>query len=181
MKLWLIRHAQPLVAAGTCYGSCDVAADANATAQAAKALATELPQGLALRCSPLQRCEQQSTYLRGLRPDLTSFSDPRLAEMDFGAWEGRRWDAIAPAELAAWTAGFWDYRPGGGESVAMFMARVALAFDETRQRDRDCAWITHAGVIRAVTLLAAGTRQVRDAAQWPIEAPGFGDWTILEL
>ena len=34
-RLWLVRHAQPVVATGTCYGALDVPADAAATQVAA--------------------------------------------------------------------------------------------------------------------------------------------------
>ena len=38
MKLWLVRHAQPLVDAGVCYGRLDVAADPAATVRETAAL-----------------------------------------------------------------------------------------------------------------------------------------------
>ena len=69
MRLWLVRHATPLVAAGTCYGALDVAADAQATQQAALALARALPPGAVLRSSPLQRCTQLAAALFALRAD----------------------------------------------------------------------------------------------------------------
>ncbi|WP_298932895.1 histidine phosphatase family protein [uncultured Ramlibacter sp.] len=181
MKLWLVRHAAPCVEAGICYGSTDLPSDAAATAQAAFQLAAVLPQGLALATSPLQRCEQLAQCLRELRADLPLKSDARLAEMDFGAWEGRRWDAIGEAALAQWTADFWQHHPGGGESLAQFMARVGAAFDDSVRAGRDAVWITHAGVIRAVQLLITGQRSVQHAHQWPVQAPAFGAWQVLEV
>lgn len=185
MTLWLVRHARPLVAAGVCYGALDVPADADATRQAAQALAAELPHGAALTSSPLQRCEQLTQCLRGLRPDLSYGVDARLAEMNFGAWEGQRWDAIARAELDAWTDAFATWRCGGAESVQQFMGRVGAAWDATHAQARasGCSqvWITHAGVIRAVQLLAAGQRQITRADQWPQAAPGFGQWWAQAL
>jgi alpha-ribazole phosphatase len=94
--------------------------------------------------------------LCGLRPDLTYKTDPRLQEMDFGAWEGRAWQDIAPAELQAWTDGFatmpWAATV---KAPCQVMARVAEAFDELQGR-ADTLWITHAGVIRAAELIARG-------------------------
>ena len=107
--------------------------------------------------------------------------DARLQEMNFGAWEGQPWAAIARAELAAWTADFASYRPGGnGESVTQFMARVACAFDDL-PKHRDTVWITHAGVIRAVTLIQQGLRQITRAGAWPLDAPKCGQWTRFQL
>ena len=62
-RLWLVRHAAPLVPPGTCYGAWDVPADAQATRAAAERLATALPPGGRAVCvaySTLQRCELQS-------------------------------------------------------------------------------------------------------------------------
>ena len=118
--------------------------------------------------------------LLGLRPDLTRKKDLRLQEMDFGDWEGQRWDAIGPAALDAWVADFAQHRPGGGESVQAFMGRVAAVWDETwDETHADTVWITHAGVIRAATLLHRGLRQITRADQWPTATPGFGQWTVL--
>ena len=51
MKIWLVRHAQPLVEAGVCYGASDVAADRAATQDAAQRLAEAL-QSLHVACWP---------------------------------------------------------------------------------------------------------------------------------
>jgi alpha-ribazole phosphatase len=176
--LWLVRHAQPLIASGVCYGASDIPADAQATQVAAGALAAVVPAGIQVMHSPLQRCEQLAQVLRGLRPDLTYRSDARLAEMDFGHWEGQRWDAIARAELDAWTEAFSTWRCGGGETVQGFMARVAAVWGDTQAAAQPTVWITHAGVIRAATLLAQGIRHVERADQWPADVPGFGQWVV---
>ena len=180
--LWLVRHARPRVASGVCYGALDVPADAQATQDCAQALADVLPVGIAIRTSPLQRCEQLTLVLRGLRPDLTHNHrvDARLAEMDFGHWEGQRWDAIARAELDGWTESFATWRCGGAECVQGFMARVGAVWDETLALNQPCVWITHAGVIRAATLLAQGHRQVQRADQWPSDAPAWGAWRVFD-
>jgi alpha-ribazole phosphatase len=179
-RLWLVRHATPLVAAGTCYGALDVAAAAQATQQAAQALARALPQGAVLRSSTLQRCTQLATALCALRTDLSFTTDSRLREMDFGSWEGRRWDALDAAALQAWSDDFAHHRPGGGESVHGFMARVTQAWDEAPTTGTDLVWITHAGVIRAATLLHTDQVPVTQAAQWPAAACGFGQWRVLD-
>lgn len=167
MKLWLVRHAQPVIAPGVCYGATDVAAEPQATLQAAQTLAQLLPLGVPVVSSPLQRCERLAKCLRGLRPDLSYKTDARLVEMDFGCWEGQRWDAIPQADYDHWMAAFGEHRFGGRESVFEFMQRVAGAWDETRHLGLDAVWITHAGVIRAASLMAQGVRQLEQAAQWP--------------
>jgi alpha-ribazole phosphatase len=181
MKLWLLRHAAPLVEQGQCYGASDVAADPQGTLLAAQALATELPAGLEVRCSPLRRCRQLAQALETLRPDLAAGTDPRLAEMDFGRWEGRPWAAIGRHEFDAWTADFPGHRCGGGESVALLMARVGAALADTRRAGSDALWITHGGVVRAVRLLAAGIDLPRRADEWPRDGLGFGEAQCIVL
>ena len=177
MKLWLVRHAQPLIPPGICYGATDVPADAPATRQAAQALALALPPGIRVVSSPLQRCEQLVQNLRELRPELTYKIDPRLKEMNFGCWEGQRWADIAPSEIAKWTDNFGHWRFGGVESVQDVMTRVAGLWDEARIAGNEAVWVTHAGVIRAVILLSQDVREVTRADQWPsLEIP-FGHTT----
>ncbi len=179
MKLWLVRHAQPLIAPGICYGASDVAAEPMATQQAAQALVQTLPIGICVTSSPLQRCEQLELSLRELRPDLTYKTDTRLQELDFGCWEGQRWDDIARHELDQWAANFGHWRCGGAESVQDIMARVADMLDEARFAGEDAVWITHAGVIRATMLLSRGVREVTRVDQWPSQSIAFGQATTL--
>ena len=176
MTLWLVRHAEPLIAPCVCYGATDVPADADATQTAARTLALALPPGTRVVSSPLQRCERLMHSVQGLRPDLAYKTDVRLVEMNFGRWEGRHWAAIDREEIDAWTAAFETWRCGGGECVRDVMDRVASAWDETCNQAEPTAWVTHAGVIRAATLIAQGVRRVTDASQWPRQAPGFGQW-----
>jgi len=175
--IWLVRHAQPLIAPGVCYGALDVPADGAATQQAANGLAQRLPPGARVQVSPLLRCQQLAQALQALRVDLSFQAEGRLAEMNFGTWEGQRWDALPPEAFEAWTTDFWFHRVGGGECVADFMGRVAEVWDAavaSPVSGVSQVWLTHAGVIRAARLIASGQREVRTAADWPAAAPGYG-------
>ena len=186
-RLWLVRHAAPLVAPGTCYGALDVPADAQATRAAAERLATALPPGARVAYSTLQRCELLAHELQALRPDLTFTPDARLREMDFGRWEGQTWEAIGKSAIDTWVAGFATHAPGGGESLAHMLHRVAAAWQtarewRTNQRAEDVVWITHAGVARCVAWLQErGESALPRSEDWPAAAPGWGEWEIREL
>ena len=85
-RWYVLRHAQPLIAKGICYGQLNVAADAALTHTAATAFAAHLqtaygarhgadgangPHGghaptVRLQCSPLQRCQQLAHALQPL-------------------------------------------------------------------------------------------------------------------
>ena len=117
MRLHLIRHPKPSIEPGICYGQLDILAKIE-TAELA-CLRAELPPGLPLWSSPLQRCRQLAEQLHP-QPII----DARLAEMSFGDWEGRSWDAIPRHELDAWAADVTGYTPPGGESPRTLQLRT---------------------------------------------------------
>jgi len=182
MALLIVRHATPLIARGVCYGALDVAADTQHTLLVARALAQALPLNCDVWVSPLRRCIQLADALSDIRPELNLQTDTRLREMDFGTWEGVAWDAIPLAAMQAWTDDFGAHRFGGAESANQVLARVADLWDAARQHlDEDQVWITHAGVARAVQLLAKGFRSVDSASQWPTDAPSYGEWWRIDF
>lgn len=180
MKLWLVRHARPLVEAGVCYGASDMPADAAHTRDCAAQLAPLLPPGLQLWTSPLQRCSALAEALQARRPDLRLRADARLAELDFGCWEGVRWDDIPRAAFEAWTSDFGAARFGGRESVNELLRRVAAARADAQALGQDAVWVTHAGVLRAMALLEQGHTTLNMAPQWPREVAGWGEWQVFE-
>lgn len=196
--LGLLRHAQPLIAPGLCYGQLDVPADPAATQASAQALlrawdasvgaGPDAPVGdgaaLRVRHSPLKRCVQLAQALQAQRPGWTLKPDARLTEMDFGRWEGQAWSSLQPAEWAAWMADFWAYRCGGGQSLAQFWAPVAALWAQRQRavasgRAQPELWVTHGGVLRVLALLQAGVPQVRRAADWPAHTLAYGQWAIM--
>ena len=171
---WLVRHARPLVAEGVCYGTSDIAADVADTERSARQLAADLPAGVQVWSSPLRRCLALADALMLLRADLCYQTDGRLAEMDFGCWEGQRWDDIPRDAMDEWMSGFQHVRFGGRESTQGLMDRVGAAWREARQLELPWVWITHAGVMRAVLLHARGVASVSQSADWPRDRLEFG-------
>jgi alpha-ribazole phosphatase len=181
VKLWLVRHAAPLIGEGVCYGQLHVEADRSATQQCACSLAAVLPADLTVYVSGLSRARQLADALIDLRKDLRLTVDARLNEMDFGTWEGVRWNDIPVDEIDQWTRDFAHHRFGGRESTAEVLQRVSRALDDMASAS-EVVWITHAGVIRAAAYLAQhGDRVIRSAQEWPTDAPAFGAWTTMEI
>jgi alpha-ribazole phosphatase len=184
-RLWLIRHAQPLVDPGICYGATDLGADGPQTAQSAARLAPQLPTGAVLRMSGLRRAQELAWALWRIRPDLARpQADPRLNEMDFGAWEMKPWDVIARQAFDDWIADFAHHRFGGRESVGELLQRVDEALKAARHQVAagiDVVWVTHAGVIRAVQHQLNRSGELPTADAWPREAPEFGGCLTLTL
>ena len=181
MKLWLVRHATPLIDPGVCYGATDVPADAEHTRTTAAQLAPLLPSNLTVWTSPLQRCSALAQHLLILRPDLQLRVETRLREMDFGSWEGQRWDSIPRSAFDDWTANFGAARFGGKDSVNELLQRVAAVRSEAQALGQDAVWVTHAGVLRAMALLDQGLRTLDQAPQWPREVAGWGAWEACSL
>ena len=167
IRLRLIRHPKPDVTVGMCYGRLDVPPD-----QAdLERLVSELHQTRApdlVFSSPLQRCHRTAVAMHAKgwpAPDL----DARIAEMDFGDWEGQHWDDIDRAEIERWRANIADHVPPGGESVRTVAERaLAFAHDLLAARSAkagpwqirgdaiDIVVFTHAGIIQTLPRIWRG-------------------------
>ncbi|KPP94430.1 histidine phosphatase family protein [Erythrobacter sp. HL-111] len=149
MALILLRHFEPQVDPGVCYGRSDVAARAATAADLSRLLAA-LPRGIArVESSPLIRCRALAEALAD-RLGLPLAFDERLAEIDFGRWEMRCWDDIPRAEIDAWAADVTGARPHGGESVADMIERVRGFLAERSGGTESVLAVTHLGVVRCV-------------------------------
>lgn len=166
----LLRHTRPPGAEGLCYGRSDLPPGPDLLPEATR-LAGELPPVARIVTSPLRRARELARQI-GNHRTLVPQVDPRLAEMDFGRWEGRRWDDIARAELDAWAADLTGARPHGGETVAELLARVAAALDDLGRGAGPVLVVCHAGVIRAALAARQGP------AGWQAQI-GFGCWLRL--
>ena len=180
MRLYLVRHPKPDVPAGHCYGSTDLPAMDDDTERVLTALQAQgLPGAMPVHASPLKR---SAVLARQLSPAPTF--DARLAEMDFGSWEMRSWDAIDRGEIDAWSADLLDYRPGGGESVMLVATRVAAFLAETgRAGHAEALIICHAGTMRLLHALCEGGA-LRDCALRAASTPhriGYGEVMVLEI
>ncbi len=137
----LVRHP-PVDADGRCYGRLDLA-----LREPAAGLVEQLRRldGI-LWTSPLQRCRSVAEACGPCRVDA------RLAELDFGEWEGRPWDAVPREALDAWAADPWQFSPPGGESGAALVARVRAFWYALPQGDHIV--ISHGGPLKVLAALA---------------------------
>ena len=202
-QLWLVRHARPVrpdgsPVSGCCYGRLDWPADPLANHRLAQHLADWLPRAATVRSSSRQRARALAQALLALRPDLQcAGSDARLDELDFGSWEGQRWDAIGEPAVAAWVRDFADHAPGGGESVRKLLLRVGAALSEWQAAaEHNTVWLGHAGTLQAVQWLtqqapasppatpspscaSARSHLEPQAQSWPRSTVSFGGWRVF--
>lgn len=154
MTIVLIRHLAPLIEFGICYGRLDVAPDPATDGQAHALAAHPALSGVTqVWTSPSLRCRALAeTIAAALAVPLTA--DARLRELDFGEWEGRRWDDVDRASLDRWAASPLTFAPPGGETGAALIARVAAFRDGLS--DRNYAVVSHGGPLKVLAALLAG-------------------------
>ncbi|HSA81750.1 MAG TPA: histidine phosphatase family protein [Geminicoccaceae bacterium] len=105
--------------------------------------------------SPLRRAQETAALLTD-RPIVV---EPRLIEMDWGAWEGRRGvdlRAAAPDDLADAEARGIDLRPPAGESPREVCERLQALCADLVTDPAPVVAVCHKGVIRAALALATG-------------------------
>lgn len=152
MPLYLIRHSS-VAASSLCYGQSDVplAASFNDEAQALsheleRTFADDLPR---VWSSPSQRCVQLARTLK-----LNAQLDPRLMELSFGNWEGKRWDEIDGPEARFWGDNWQSAAPPNGESLPDLISRVDEFIHSLPAGDH--LLLCHAGPIRVIWHLLGG-------------------------
>lgn len=153
----LVRHAPVLLPQGVCYGQQDVALRPGWEGLAA-GLAV-LAQGAVCRVlysSPAQRCRQMAEKLARMT-NMELRIDPRLAEMDFGQWEGRNWNDISPTQLDEWAANPAQFAPPGGESGLSLTQRTRAFWHDIKQAGVPVCVLSHGGPLRLLSALAAGS------------------------
>lgn len=173
-RLLLIRHGQSLWNANRRWqGHADVPLSDLGREQArdaARALAEHRFDGL--YASDLQRALETARIVgepHGLLPTI----DPRLRELDIGAWEGLVRPEIAarwPEALARFDAADPHARPTGGETRAELEARVREALADLCARhpgDAKLAIVAHGGVLAAVTGEFGHANAEVVAIDWP--------------
>lgn len=171
MRIYLVRHPQPEVGAGICYGRTDIGVLPGMLEKVLPGLLAALPRQAPLYTSPLSRCADLAAALANALGDTLPVHDPRLMELDFGAWEMQEWPAISRAEIDAWAANLTGYRPGGGESVRQMAIRVLAFYKDILSRQHEQAIVVcHAGTIRLL-LACSGSATPADMAEAAARQP----------
>lgn len=157
-RLGLLRHGPTAWnAEGRIQGQRDVPLSA---AGRAAVSAWRLPaqvRGFAWAASPLTRAAETARLLGVPEPTL----EPRLMEMSWGRWEGRRREEL-PAGLRDREMPGFGVRVDGGESPHEVLERVRSWLAQVAAAGRDTLAVTHAGVIRVV---------YADAVGWDLRSP----------
>jgi alpha-ribazole phosphatase len=176
VRFVLVRHPPAAIAPGVCYGRLDIRlrGDATETVRKIVSAVAGAEAGLVqVWASPATRClVVAEKVVRTLGVDL--LVDPRLQELDFGAWEGLEWNSVPRASLDAWAADPMDFAPPGGESGKALLARVRAVHHAIAAARQDCIIVSHGGPLK---LLAALIR--RESPDLLAAAPPLGSVQAL--
>ena len=170
-RLALLRHAETAWSAeGRIQGRADIPLSEGGRAQwRGRSLPPEC-RGMRVVASPLVRCVETATMLGAPQ----AAREARIAEMHWGAWEGRRLDDLRRDLGAAMRENEGrglDFRPEGGESPREVLRRVK---DWLVELDEPTLAVTHRGVIRVVLAEATGWNML---GKPPIKL----DWEAVHL
>ncbi|MEM1120375.1 MAG: alpha-ribazole phosphatase [Bacteroidota bacterium] len=153
MKIYLIRHTQPAIEKGICYGSTDldVAETFLAEAAAVKAVLPEITSQTKILSSPLQRCHKLAQFIADKHPVTV---EERLTEISFGDWEMQPWRSLGKETLIKWKANFVHTPCPNGEPFQSVFDRVKSLYEEILKMEVDQVFlVNHSGVIRAFLCL----------------------------
>jgi alpha-ribazole phosphatase len=160
MKVFLLRHLETEATAGRCIGQSDVALSEKGRADVAKVV--EKVKALVpnvIISSDLMRCRVLAEALaKEVKVDVVFESAWR--EVNFGKWEGKRWEEIYAKDRThyeAWAKDFVTFAPPKGESFVNFQKRIARELNALQTHQAETlVVITHAGAIRAAISSAIG-------------------------
>jgi alpha-ribazole phosphatase len=178
VRLWLIRHFEPDVVPGVCYGQTDlmlrdcIETQSNRLAALRVQLSTLAPAQTVLFSSPLRRCADIAATLSD-----KVVVDDRLRELHFGEWEMQNWDAIGGARLDDWANDIAGFRPPGGETGYEVQQRALHWLQETATHRDTAIVVTHAGVMRALQ----AHQQRLPGARWLELRYDYGQLLTLEF
>lgn len=153
-QIYLVRHGEVDAPAGVFLGKTDVGLSAEGREHggwlANRFLGMPVDRCF---CSPLLRAQQTASYIaesNGLRVE----THDALREIDFGRWEGRHFDEIEanePHKVQEWCSSPLDFTFPEGDTVNLFIDRVATFFQWFRQEEgENLLLVTHGGVIRTL-------------------------------
>ena len=146
MELFVIRHTEVQNPNNLCYGNYDISLKPNYEHKS-KIFFENLPNDLdQIYSSPSKRC----TDLLDLH-NLNFNIHNDLRELDFGDWEGKKWDDIAQKHLNYWMEDYVNRSPKNGEKmIDLYKRSIEFTYKLVELDLQKILLVTHAGVIRSL-------------------------------
>jgi alpha-ribazole phosphatase len=158
LDIYLIRHTEPLIEVGTCYGQFDCGVKGDYVNELSKINHYFKGKEInAIYSSPLQRCAKLAEDIAQANNVSPVIYKEGFKEISFGDWEGLKWDDIPRREIDQWNNNRLHFQFPNGETPWIFVQRVLEAYlplqldNRTLQvKKRTLLIIAHAGVIRTI-------------------------------
>jgi broad specificity phosphatase PhoE len=167
--LALLRHGETAwSAAGRIQGRADIPLSTGT-----KLILPEVCRGMRVVTSPLRRCVETAALLGA----ADAARESRIIEMDWGEWQGESLTSLRERlgdEMRDNEARGLDFRPPGGESPRLVLARLKPWLKDVAQAGQPTLAVTHRGVIRALFAEATG---------WDMRGkpPARLDWSAVHV
>ena len=167
MHIHCIRHPEPNIAKGICYGQTDLAANMP-DHQVVDGLILQLQEyekdlsAFTFFSSPMKRCAQ---FAKLLTPNQAVHFDTNIQEISFGDWEMQTWESIPQQQLTEWANNIATFAPPNGESFTSLIHRCEHFYTHSLKPStvQNNVLITHAGVIKAFHVIF-GHSSIEEAA-----------------
>ncbi len=146
MEITIVRHIEPNIAKGICYGQLDVPLIDNYHEQHEKIKQQLVSASFdKVYSSPLIRCRLLAEVF-----NENFITDDRISELNFGDWEGKAWNEIDETDLNFWMQNYIKVPATNGESLLDLIKRVTHFFEDLKKQNlKSVLLISHAGVIKA--------------------------------
>ena len=148
MEIYLVRHTEPVIEKGICYGNSDIGIKLPIENELDLIL-KKLPAFVdVIYTSPLLRCSYLAEQLQAkIKTNL--LIDYRLKELNFGDWELKKWDTINQVHLMKWMNNYEVESCPNGESYKDLKLRATLFLNELKVLNlKNIVIVSHGGFIR---------------------------------
>ncbi|QDH17741.1 histidine phosphatase family protein [Swingsia samuiensis] len=155
VPLLLVRHPEVLNGQGVCYGRQEMDLVKGWEQKAHNLLEYVLKYDFkVIYSSPAQRCALLANFV-AKKAGIDLKYDARLQELDFGEWEGTKWEDVPRVFLDEWAATPETFQIPGGENLQDLRVRVFSFWEECISHFQISACvISHGGPLRLLCALA---------------------------
>lgn len=146
MEIFVIRHTEVNNPDNICYGNYDIPLMKNFDIKS-KNIFKNLPHKFdQIFSSPSKRCTDL------LNSQNKNFITKReLRELEFGDWEGKKWDEINQKDLNFWMEDYVNRSPKNGERmIDLFNRSIEFTYSTYKLNLKKILFVTHSGVIRSL-------------------------------
>lgn len=157
LTIYLIRHTEPLISTGICYGQLDCSVTEDYVKQFANISHYFNDKKIdAIYSSPLYRCALLAEDLAKQHFHCSVIYRDAFKEINFGDWEGQKWNDIGREKIEQWNENRLHFQFPNGETPFIFIQRVLKEYaslqslNNQTQENKTIVLVTHAGVLRTI-------------------------------